>query len=151
MKSDGEASIHNYIVWYDEINGRQIPNVLPQRWIMLDIILLMKIYLRWTRVDEFPNILMLAKIPMHRIRTYIIYRRNIERLQPLSFYIFCLFLGRRVCLGESLAKMEMFLFFVNLMQRFTFTLPAGRPRPPMDGIAGVTLGPHPYEIVATKR
>ncbi|KAM4043265.1 cytochrome P450 2K4-like isoform 1-T1 [Anomaloglossus baeobatrachus] len=28
--------------------------------------------------------------------------------------------GRRVCVGETLAKMELFLFFTSLMQKFTF-------------------------------
>lgn len=31
-----------------------------------------------------------------------------------------LFSGPRVCAGEALAKMEMFLIFSNLLQRFTF-------------------------------
>ncbi|NXL96157.1 CP2K1 protein, partial [Alectura lathami] len=28
--------------------------------------------------------------------------------------------GRRICAGETLAKMELFLFFTSLLQRFTF-------------------------------
>lgn len=32
--------------------------------------------------------------------------------------------GRRNCIGESLAKMELFVFFVGLLQTFTF-----RPQP----------------------
>ncbi|XP_048348513.1 cytochrome P450 2W1 [Sphaerodactylus townsendi] len=34
-------------------------------------------------------------------------------------------LGRRSCMGESLAKMELFLFFAGLLQRFTFQPPVG--------------------------
>ncbi|XP_041661303.1 cytochrome P450 2K1-like isoform X2 [Cheilinus undulatus] len=33
--------------------------------------------------------------------------------------------GRRACLGESLARMELFIFFSTLLQRFHFTPPAG--------------------------
>uniref|UniRef100_A0A8C7Y6J1 Cytochrome P450 2K1-like n=1 Tax=Oryzias sinensis TaxID=183150 RepID=A0A8C7Y6J1_9TELE len=35
--------------------------------------------------------------------------------------------GRRACLGESLAKMELFLFFSSLLQRFHFTPPPAKP------------------------
>ncbi|KAH0631967.1 hypothetical protein JD844_019918 [Phrynosoma platyrhinos] len=34
-------------------------------------------------------------------------------------------LGRRNCMGESLAKMELFLFFAGLLQKFTFQPPPG--------------------------
>ena len=59
--------------------------------------------------------------------------------------------GRRVCLGEALARTESFIFAVNLLQRFTFSLPPHKPRPRLDGIPGITIGPHPYDIIAEKR
>ncbi|XP_072272885.1 cytochrome P450 2W1-like [Pyxicephalus adspersus] len=34
-------------------------------------------------------------------------------------------IGRRVCVGESLAKMELFIFFTGLLQKFTFSPPPG--------------------------
>ncbi|XP_029905556.1 cytochrome P450 2J2-like [Myripristis murdjan] len=58
--------------------------------------------------------------------------------------------GKRVCLGENLARMEIFLFFTSFMQRFTFSMPAGT-KPVLDYCFGVTLAPAPYEICATLR
>ncbi|XP_078024826.1 cytochrome P450 2J2-like isoform X2 [Epinephelus lanceolatus] len=56
--------------------------------------------------------------------------------------------GKRVCLGENLAKMELFLLFTSFMQHFTFSMPAGV-KPVMDYCIGMTLAPHPYEICVT--
>ncbi|CAN2390248.1 monooxygenase activity [Pristimantis euphronides] len=36
--------------------------------------------------------------------------------------------GKRICAGESLARMELFLLFCSLLQKFTFTLPPGTER-----------------------
>ncbi|XP_029905554.1 cytochrome P450 2J2-like [Myripristis murdjan] len=58
--------------------------------------------------------------------------------------------GKRVCLGENLARMEIFLFFTSFMQWFTFSMPAGM-KPVLDYCFGVTLAPTPYEICATLR
>nr|XP_008508619.1 PREDICTED: cytochrome P450 2D14-like [Equus przewalskii] len=44
--------------------------------------------------------------------------------------------GRRSCLGEPLARMELFLFFTCLLQRFSFSVPAGQPRPSDHGVFG---------------
>ncbi|KAM3619155.1 uncharacterized protein V6R79_003840 [Siganus canaliculatus] len=58
--------------------------------------------------------------------------------------------GKRLCLGENLARMELFFFFTSLMQRFTFSMPPGV-KPVMDYRFGVTLAPLQYEICATLR
>ncbi|KAI4876925.1 hypothetical protein NFI96_030244 [Prochilodus magdalenae] len=61
--------------------------------------------------------------------------------------------GRRVCLGESLAKMELFLFFTSLLQHFHFTPPPGVSEDQLDltGVVGITLNPSPHKLCAAKR
>ncbi|XP_078578610.1 cytochrome P450 2U1-like [Branchiostoma floridae x Branchiostoma japonicum] len=59
--------------------------------------------------------------------------------------------GGRVCLGEQLARMELFLFFSTLLQSFTFKSPEGAPPPNADGILGLTLAPHPFQLCAIPR
>ncbi|XP_072028886.1 cytochrome P450 2J4-like [Amphiura filiformis] len=59
--------------------------------------------------------------------------------------------GKRACLGEHLARMELFIFFTHLMHRYTFKKPAGitsvniQPK-----VAGVLM-PFPYDICAIDR
>ncbi|KAM9237232.1 cytochrome P450 2U1 [Dugong dugon] len=60
-------------------------------------------------------------------------------------------IGKRVCMGEQLAKMELFLMFVSLMQSFTFSLPKDSKKPILTGRFGLTLAPHPFNIIVSKR
>ena len=55
-----------------------------------------------------------------------------------------------MCMGEQLAKMELFLMFVSLMQSFTFVLPKDS-KPILTGKYGLTLAPHPFNIIISKR
>ncbi|XP_071975281.1 vitamin D 25-hydroxylase isoform X2 [Engystomops pustulosus] len=59
-------------------------------------------------------------------------------------------LGRRHCLGEQLARMELFLFFTALLQRFHLHFPNGF-IPNLKPKLGMTLQPHPYLICAERR
>ncbi|KAM6216496.1 uncharacterized protein ACDL77_010072 [Rhynchocyon petersi] len=59
--------------------------------------------------------------------------------------------GRRVCLGEPLARMELFLFFTCLLQRFHFSVPPGQPRPSDHGTYNLLMTPAPYQLCATPR
>ncbi|KAK2848605.1 hypothetical protein Q5P01_008439 [Channa striata] len=59
--------------------------------------------------------------------------------------------GIRVCLGEALAKMELFLFLSWILQRFTLSVPPGDPLPSLDGKFGVVLQPARYKVHATPR
>ncbi|XP_016069983.1 PREDICTED: cytochrome P450 2U1, partial [Miniopterus natalensis] len=60
-------------------------------------------------------------------------------------------IGKRVCMGEQLAKMELFLMFVSLMQSFTFALPKDAKKPILTGRYGLTLAPYPFNIIISKR
>ncbi|XP_070588567.1 cytochrome P450 2K6-like [Erythrolamprus reginae] len=61
--------------------------------------------------------------------------------------------GRRICLGETLAKMELFLFFISLLQRFTFQPPPGISKEDLDmtPAIGFTAPPMPYKLCALPR
>nr|XP_021498839.1 cytochrome P450 2D4 [Meriones unguiculatus] len=59
--------------------------------------------------------------------------------------------GRRACLGEPLARMELFLFFTCLLQRFSFSVPEGQPRPSDHGVFGALTSPSPYQLCVLPR
>uniref|UniRef100_A0A286XER1 Cytochrome P450 family 2 subfamily D member 6 n=1 Tax=Cavia porcellus TaxID=10141 RepID=A0A286XER1_CAVPO len=59
--------------------------------------------------------------------------------------------GPRICLGEPLARMELFLFFTSLLQRFSFSVPEGQPRPSDHGVSYFLVIPPPYQLCAVAR
>ncbi|XP_061575863.1 cytochrome P450 2F3-like [Cololabis saira] len=60
--------------------------------------------------------------------------------------------GKRSCVGESLARMELFIFFVTLLQDFTFSSPKGPDsidlNPEYSSFANI---PRRYDLIATPR
>ncbi|KAG1651566.1 Cytochrome P450 2C8 [Nymphon striatum] len=59
--------------------------------------------------------------------------------------------GKRVCVGESMAKMEIFLIFVTLLQRFTFEND-GKDLPNLDTRArSLARSPSAYKVCAISR
>ncbi|XP_076465274.1 cytochrome P450 2B4-like isoform X3 [Babylonia areolata] len=60
-------------------------------------------------------------------------------------------MGRRMCLGESLARMEMFLYLATLVQHFRFLPVEEGQLPSLEGIFGLTHRPKPYKIRAVLR
>ncbi|XP_056653445.1 cytochrome P450 2D14 [Monodelphis domestica] len=59
--------------------------------------------------------------------------------------------GRRVCLGEPLAKMELFLFFTCLLQDFSFVLPPGHSKPSDKAEVSFLSAPQPFQLCAVPR
>ncbi|KAL6480638.1 hypothetical protein MHYP_G00116710 [Metynnis hypsauchen] len=54
--------------------------------------------------------------------------------------------GPRMCLGEGLARMELFLILVTLLRRFQFFWPEDAGDPDFTPVFGITLTPKPYRM-----
>ncbi|KAL6480904.1 hypothetical protein MHYP_G00119370 [Metynnis hypsauchen] len=54
--------------------------------------------------------------------------------------------GPRMCLGEGLARMELFLILVSLLHRFQFYWPEDAGEPDYAPVYGITLTPKPYRM-----
>ncbi|CAB3242029.1 unnamed protein product [Arctia plantaginis] len=54
--------------------------------------------------------------------------------------------GRRMCLGDVLARMEMFMFFSCIMHQFDIQLEAGDALPSLEGTVGATIAPHAFRV-----
>ncbi|XP_008586307.1 PREDICTED: cytochrome P450 2J2 [Galeopterus variegatus] len=59
-------------------------------------------------------------------------------------------IGKRACLGEQLAKSELFIFFTSLLQKFTFK-PANNEKLSLKFRMGLTISPVSYRICAVPR
>ncbi|XP_038609181.1 cytochrome P450 2J2 [Tachyglossus aculeatus] len=59
-------------------------------------------------------------------------------------------MGKRMCLGEQLARTELFIFFTCLLRNFTFRAPEGVTLS-LRARNGITLSPFPYRICAVPR
>jgi len=54
--------------------------------------------------------------------------------------------GKRSCFGEQLARQEMFLFLVSLLQNFFFKPPEEQDRIDVQEVWGATNAPSDYEV-----
>jgi len=59
-------------------------------------------------------------------------------------------LGKRFCLGEPLARMELFLYFTSMLQKFTLVNPEGQVLR-TEAVIGQVLFPKPYSVSAIPR
>ncbi|XP_054631797.1 cytochrome P450 2F2-like [Dunckerocampus dactyliophorus] len=67
-----------------------------------------------------------------------------EFVKPEAFMPFSA--GPRMCLGEGLARMELFLIMVTLLRKFKFIWPEDAGEPDFTPVYGVTLSPKPYHM-----
>ncbi|XP_023995583.1 cytochrome P450 2D15-like [Salvelinus sp. IW2-2015] len=65
-------------------------------------------------------------------------------VKPEAFLVFSA--GPRVCLGELLARMELFLILVTLLQRFRFLWPEDAGNPDLSPVFGGIQSPKPYRV-----
>ncbi|XGW03546.1 hypothetical protein V3C99_015041, partial [Haemonchus contortus] len=70
--------------------------------------------------------------------------KKVEELIPFS-------IGKRQCLGEGLAKMELFLFIANLFNRFELSCENPSEPPSMKKTFGTTVQPYEYHCFAKSR
>ncbi|XP_047130699.1 steroid 17-alpha-hydroxylase/17,20 lyase isoform X2 [Hydra vulgaris] len=59
--------------------------------------------------------------------------------------------GPRSCLGETLAKTELFVFITRLLKDYRFEMPTGKELPCLDGRSGITSPPNDFEVVIIPR
>ncbi|XP_024138069.1 cytochrome P450 2F2 isoform X2 [Oryzias melastigma] len=67
-----------------------------------------------------------------------------EFVKPEAFMPFSA--GPRVCLGEGLARMELFIIMVTLLRKFKFIWPEDAGEPDFTQIFGLILTPKPYRM-----
>ncbi|XP_065162039.1 probable cytochrome P450 303a1 [Atheta coriaria] len=60
-------------------------------------------------------------------------------------------MGKRRCLGETLARGNLFIFIGALLQNFDFKVPAGCKPPTTDTVDGVTAAPRPFRGIIAHR
>lgn len=70
-------------------------------------------------------------------------------VKPNAFIPFGI--GKRMCLGETLARMEIYLIFSAMMHTFKLRLPAGASLPSLVGNEGVTISPDPFQVCCILR
>lgn len=69
---------------------------------------------------------------------------HVEGMMPFSA-------GKRVCLGESLARMELYTMVTQMVFHYQFSLSKNLPQPSLEPVFGLTMAPKPFKLVVKKR
>ncbi|XP_054839476.1 cytochrome P450 2J4-like isoform X2 [Eublepharis macularius] len=59
--------------------------------------------------------------------------------------------GARTCIGQQLARIELFIFFISLLRSFTFKPPEGVKKINEEPVLLLVTFPHPYTVCAVPR
>lgn len=74
-----------------------------------------------------------------------------KQISGIRNYTLILLSGRRACLGESLAQMELFLVFANILHKFDLEIPQGVTVSSKNVHVGVTMNPDPFQLLFKPR
>jgi len=77
--------------------------------------------------------------------------RYILYIKHKMIYWLVFIAGKRQCLGEALARNNLFLFFAGILQKFNLSVPPGEQPPSIDPTGGFTLAPKHFRAQITPR
>lgn len=71
------------------------------------------------------------------------------KVKYIKYLCFFTILGKRSCPGEPLGRVEVFLYFTSILQRFIVRLPEGK-MANFEGELGITFQCKPQDLIFTR-